>query len=132
MSGWSRGLKLMPLILLMLACSLLWAQGPPYETEDPVPVDLHHYEFCIFGGVDGTPAQIDSTGPAFEFNWGAIPRVQLHTILPWGLSFHRAILYTCRGNGSERIRSHGHGTWCKTRHHQGDPAHPANRHLHDF
>ena len=25
------------------------------------------------------------TGPAFEFNWGAIPRVQLHAILPWGV-----------------------------------------------
>ena len=61
------------------------AQGPPYQTDDPVPVDLHHYEFYIFGGVDGTPAEMDSTGPAFEFNWGAIPRVQLHAILPWGV-----------------------------------------------
>src|ERR1039457_6254508 len=25
-----------------------------------------------------------SGGPAFEFNWGAIPRVQLHAILPLG------------------------------------------------
>jgi len=62
----------------------MWAQGPPYQTDDPMPVDLHHYEFYIFGGVDGTPAEIDSTGPAIEFNWGAIPRVQLHAILPWG------------------------------------------------
>jgi len=61
-----------------------YAQGPPYQTDDPVPVDLHHYEFYVFGGVDGTPAEIDSTGPAIEFNWGAIPRVQLHAILPWG------------------------------------------------
>ena len=50
-----------------------------------MPVDLHHYEFYIFGGVDGTPAEMDSTGPAFEFNWGAIPRVQVHAILPWGV-----------------------------------------------
>ena len=71
-------------LLLVLAVPRLWAQGPPYQTDDPVPVDLHHYEFYIFGGVDGTPAEIDSTGPAFEFNWGAIPRVQLHAILPWG------------------------------------------------
>src|ERR1035438_552279 len=70
--------------VFMLTGSRLWAQGPPYETDDPVPVDLHHYEFYIFGVVDGTPAEIDSTGPAFEFNWGAIPRVQLHAILPWG------------------------------------------------
>jgi hypothetical protein len=64
---------------------MLRAQGPPYQTDDPVPVDLHHYEFYIFGGVDGTPAELDSTGPAFEFNWGAIPRVQIHALLPWGI-----------------------------------------------
>jgi hypothetical protein len=71
-------------LLCALTVSRLGAQGPPYQTDDPVPVDLHHYEFYIFGGVDGTPAEMDSTGPAFEFNWGAIPRVQLHAILPWG------------------------------------------------
>ncbi len=63
----------------------LWAQGPPYQTDDPVPVDLHHYEFYIFGSMDGTTAEIDATGPAIEFNWGAIPRVQLHAILPLGV-----------------------------------------------
>src|SRR5271157_2639995 len=77
--------KLALLLLIMAAASKLHAQGPPYQTDDPVPVDLHHYEFYIFGGVDGTPAEIDSTGPALEFNWGAIPRVQLHAILPWGV-----------------------------------------------
>jgi hypothetical protein len=68
----------------VVAAPRLWAQGPPYQTDDPVPVDLHHYEFYIFGGMDGTTAEIDSTGPAIEFNWGAIPRVQLHAILPLG------------------------------------------------
>jgi len=72
-------------LILLLGIPRLWAQGPPYQTDDPVPVDLHHYEFYIFGSMDGTPAEIDSTGPAFEFNWGAIPRVQLHAILPWGM-----------------------------------------------
>ncbi len=71
-------------LLLLLAASKLWAQGPPYQTDDPVPVDLHHYEFYIFGSTDGTPAETDSIGPALEFNWGAIPRVQLHAILPFG------------------------------------------------
>jgi hypothetical protein len=71
-------------LLLFLATSKLRAQGPPYQTDDPVPVELHHYEFYIFGSTDGRPAETDSTGPALEFNWGAIPRVQLHAILPWG------------------------------------------------
>jgi Putative MetA-pathway of phenol degradation len=83
-----------PAIVLDLAVALLCfliaprlaAQGPPYQTDDPVPVDFHHYEFYIFGAVDGTPVAIASSGPAFEFNWGALPRVQLHAILPFGAS----------------------------------------------
>src|SRR5581483_9964755 len=34
--------------------------------------------------MDGTPVEYDTLGPAFEFNWGAIPRVQLHAVLPLG------------------------------------------------
>jgi hypothetical protein len=75
--------------VLLLATPALWAQGPPYQTDDPVPVDLHHYEFYIFGAADGTPVEMDSVGPAFEFNWGAIPRVQLHAILPFGVAAPR-------------------------------------------
>ncbi|HLZ34669.1 MAG TPA: hypothetical protein VKP13_11665 [Nitrospira sp.] len=74
------------LLLVILAGSKLWAQGPPYQTDDPVPVDLHHYEFYIFGAADGTPVEMDSAGPAFEFNWGALPRLQLHAILPFGVA----------------------------------------------
>ncbi|MFZ0912074.1 MAG: transporter [Candidatus Korobacteraceae bacterium] len=73
------------LFLFILTGSKLWAQGPPYQTDDPVPVDLHHYEFYIFGTADGTPVEMDSSGPAFEFNWGALPRVQVHAVLPWGV-----------------------------------------------
>lgn len=63
----------------------LWAQaGPPFQTDDPTPVDYGHYEFYVFGVVDGTPAELDPIGPAFEFNWGAVPDVQLHAILPLG------------------------------------------------
>jgi len=79
-------MKLFVILGLLFFVPHLWAQGPPYQIDDPVPVDLHHYEFYIFGGADGTPVEMDSTGPAFEFNWGAIPRVQLHAILPWGVA----------------------------------------------
>jgi len=72
------------ILFCLLAVPQLRAQGPPFQTDDPVPVDLHHYEFYVFGGLDGTPIETDATGPAFEFNWGAIPRVQLHAVLPWG------------------------------------------------
>ena len=86
MGFWKFVRALALLLLAGLAVPQLWAQGPPYQTDDPVPVDLHHYEFYIFGSADGTPVEVDSQGPAFEFNWGAIPRVQLHAILPWGVA----------------------------------------------
>jgi hypothetical protein len=81
-----RLLKIVFVLILAATIPRLHAQGPPYQTDDPVPVDYGHYEFYIFGGADGTPVEMDSTGPAFEFNWGAIPRVQLHAILPWGVA----------------------------------------------
>lgn len=73
------------LVFVTMCGTKVWSQGPPYQTDDPVPVDLHHYEFYVFGTADGTPVEMDSTGPAFEFNWGALPRVQLHAILPFGV-----------------------------------------------
>ena len=81
-----RGFQTWTLFLLFLmTAGTLWAQaGPPFQTDDPVPVDYRHYEFYVFGSADGTPAEIDSLGPAFEFNWGALPRLQLHLIVPWG------------------------------------------------
>ncbi len=73
------------LLLLALAAPKLLSQaGPPFQTDDPTPVDLGHYEFYVFGIVDGTPVELDPTGPAFEFNWGAIPNIQLHVIFPLG------------------------------------------------
>jgi hypothetical protein len=79
-------LTLAAVLLSLLAAPRLRAQGPPFQTDDPVPVDLHHYEFYIFSAADATPVERDFTGPAFEFNWGAIPRVQLHAVLPWGVA----------------------------------------------
>jgi hypothetical protein len=71
------------LLFLLFATASLWA-GPPFQTDDPEPVDFRHYEFYQFGTLSSTPVEIDPVGPAVEFNWGAIPNVQLHVILPWG------------------------------------------------
>jgi hypothetical protein len=76
--------KLLLFLLAAVFAPNVWAQGPPYQTGDPVPVDYGHYEFYIFGSADGTPVEMDTTGPAVEFNWGAVPRIQLHLILPLG------------------------------------------------
>ena len=73
------------LILILLGTTHLLAQaGPPFQTDEPTPVDLGHYEAYIFGTADGTPVEMDTISPGFEFNWGAIPNIQLHAILPLG------------------------------------------------
>jgi len=77
--------RLLVLSVLLAGAHSLWSQaGPPFQTDDPTPVDLGHYEAYIFGTIDGTPVEIDPVGPALEFNWGAIPNIQLHAILPFG------------------------------------------------
>ncbi len=75
--------KLMLLLLFTLASAKLWA-GPPFQTDDPEPVDFRHYEFYTFGTVSSTPVETDPNGPACEFNWGAVPNVQIHVVVPFG------------------------------------------------
>lgn len=69
------------LALLLLAAQPLWA-GPPFQTDDPDPVPYGHYEAYLFALSDGTPIAAAAEGPAAEFNWGAVPNVQLHLIIP--------------------------------------------------
>jgi hypothetical protein len=76
-------LKVTLWLLVLLTGTELWA-GPPFQTDDPEPVDFRHYEFYQFGTVSSTPVETDPTGPAFEFNWGAAPNLQVHVILPFG------------------------------------------------
>jgi hypothetical protein len=56
--------------------------GPPFQTDDPEPIDYKNYEFYTFGTADGTGVEMDTEGPAVEFNWGALPNVHLHIIVP--------------------------------------------------
>ena len=70
------------LVSLGLACVVVARAGPPFQTDDPEPVDFRHYELYTFGTADGTAVEIDTSGPALEFNWGVVPNVQLHIIIP--------------------------------------------------
>ena len=66
---------------LALISTCAWA-GPPFQTDDPLPIDFRHYELYTFGTSDGTRVERDTAAPAFEFNWGALPDVHLHIIAP--------------------------------------------------
>ena len=56
--------------------------GPPFQTDDPEPVDYKHFEAYLFSTLDRTRFGRFYQGPAFEMNWGAVPDVQLHLVVP--------------------------------------------------
>jgi hypothetical protein len=71
----------MLLAALMLSAVVLVA-GPPFQTDDPEPIEFKNYEFYTFTAVSRIPGETDVQGPAIEFNWGALPNTHLHVILP--------------------------------------------------
>ncbi len=56
--------------------------GPPFVTDDPEPVDYQHWEFYIASQDSDYAGDWSGTGPHFELNYGVIPNVQLHLIVP--------------------------------------------------
>jgi len=69
-------------LILLLASSV--SAGPPYLTDDPVPVDYQHWEAYLFTAGDDRPGGGGYTiqGPAAEVNYGAFPDIQLHLVVP--------------------------------------------------
>ncbi len=76
--------------LAVLALSLAGTTyaGPPFVTDDPEPVELHHWEIYLatqqFHSSDGW----SGTLPHLEVNYGVLPDVQLHLIAP--LAYNKA------------------------------------------
>lgn len=56
--------------------------GPPFRTDDPVPVEVGHWE--IFGFSTGTRVRGNAAGTlaGIDANYGAAPNVQLHATVP--------------------------------------------------
>jgi hypothetical protein len=56
--------------------------GPPFRTDDPEPVEYQHWEAYVASqGTFGGGSVI--TGPHFEVNYGVLPDVQLHLLVPF-------------------------------------------------
>jgi hypothetical protein len=69
-------------LFVMVSASSMAFAGPPFQTDDPEPIDYKNYEFYTFATVSTLPGEVDAEGPAIEFNWGAMPNVHLHMIIP--------------------------------------------------
>jgi hypothetical protein len=80
-----------PLTLSALfALTAIAHAGPPFQTDDPDPVDFHHFEMYAFELSDSTGKNAGGTVleiPAYEVNYGAAPGLQLHLILPPTVAF---------------------------------------------
>ncbi|MEO6883341.1 MAG: hypothetical protein ABI199_04865 [Bacteroidia bacterium] len=73
-------LNLVLFSLFLFPTSLL--AGPPYDTDDPVPVDFHHWEFYCSSVGFVNENTVVSTAPHIEVNYGPFHNVQLHIITP--------------------------------------------------
>jgi len=60
--------------------------GPPYITDDPEPTDYQHYEIYLLA--EGERAIDGASGEGgIDFNYGALPDLQLTAVFPIGYSF---------------------------------------------
>lgn len=75
------------LLALFFTAASTSLAGPPFQTDDPEPIEFQNYEFYTFATSDGTPVETDTEGPALEFNWGAAPNLHLHIIVPFAAIF---------------------------------------------
>ncbi|SEF49166.1 Putative MetA-pathway of phenol degradation [Bryocella elongata] len=82
--------RLLCLVGTLLACSQAHAQaGPPYQTDDPDPVDYHHFEMYAFSLSDSSQhAGTTLLAPSYEMNFGIAPRTQFHFVLPFVNAFN--------------------------------------------
>ena len=76
-------------LLALFASANAWA-GPPFQTDDPDPVEYHHFEMYAFELSDSTGKNAGGTSleaPSYEVNYGGAPGLQLHLVLPVGAVF---------------------------------------------
>jgi len=86
-AAWPILTAILPLTLILLAAIPLPKAfaGPPYITDDPEPVEYHHWEVYLASIFAKQPDAWTSTAPHLEVYYGPIPNVQLHIIAPLSL-----------------------------------------------
>lgn len=73
------------LAALLLASAIPALAGPPYETDDPEPTDVGHWEIYNFIAADGAHRDWDGA-IGVDLNYGPIKDVQLTATIPLALS----------------------------------------------
>lgn len=70
----------------MLIVSRLALAGPPFMTDDPEPVEYKHHELYIVSQQVKTQDGRNGTFLHLEYNYGAMPDLQLHIIVPYAFN----------------------------------------------
>jgi hypothetical protein len=84
----TRSIAALAVALVVLFASASAHAGPPFQTDDPEPVDYRHFEMYAFELSDGTTQGGTTLAtPAYEVNYGVVPNVQLHLVLPFTTVF---------------------------------------------
>jgi hypothetical protein len=73
-------------VLLFLFFARPGYAGPPFNTDDPQPVSFGHWEYYISSESLFYPDAKSGTLPHFEVNYGIIPNIQVHLLLPLNYS----------------------------------------------
>jgi len=63
--------------------------GPPFNTDDPEPVNFKHWEYYISSINNHQQSVWSGTLPHFEINYGLVPNVQVHLLMPMNYFFSR-------------------------------------------
>lgn len=63
--------------------------GPPFVTDDPEPIGHRHWELYVASQNYHDSTGWTGTAPHFEANYGVVPNVQLHVIVPLAYSVPR-------------------------------------------
>ncbi len=73
-----------PALVLVLLLSKSIFAGPPFDTDDPQPVDFMHWEFYVSSVMEFSHSDENFTLPHFEINYGAVQNMQIHILAPLG------------------------------------------------
>jgi len=68
--------------LCLSLCSVDAVAGPPFRTDDPVPVELGHWEVFLFSAATHVGGDTAGVLSGIDANYGAAPDLQLHATFP--------------------------------------------------
>jgi len=69
-------------LFLLLGAPILALAGPPFLTDDPEPVEYKHWEVYLAATYERTKFEKTGTLPQVEINYGLVPDVQVHLVVP--------------------------------------------------